>query len=246
MNTSLFEQLRKIKLYLLAIEGLLVSFKNNFFHPEYACTPNTIRCCENRKSPSFNYHVIGRNIPVCCASHLVKILFDVVTVLDKHKIQYFISFGTLLGAVRHKGIIPWDTDIDIIIAKKDQKKAFSVLKKDMINQYFIQIDANENIVGEELVRVYLSKTNTLHVDLFPYIEKSNKISFYENKTFKIEEVFPLKETKFYNFTVKTPRNIEDHLLYLYGDDHMKYAYKQWAANKNKFKIKDFSAAKIKQ
>lgn len=55
---------------------------------------------------------------------LMKFIHDVCT---KHGIEYFIIGGTLLGAVRHQGLIPWDDDGDIAIMQKDAKK-FAKLK----------------------------------------------------------------------------------------------------------------------
>lgn len=238
--------LRKIKLNIRALEGILLSFVNNKFNHDFKCTQDTLRCCDNKKSPSFRYHVVGRNIPVCCATHLVNILQDVVSVLDKHHIQYFISFGTLLGSVRHGGIIPWDTDIDIIISKDDQERIYQILQQDLKKQYLTRIDQNENLVGGEVVRVFFSEKNYLHVDLFPYVKSGDTLSFYEQKTFKLEDIFPLSKVSFYDFTVSAPKEVEGHLLSLYGEGFMKSAYKQWAANKSKFKITDFSAAQVEK
>ena len=52
---------------------------------------------------------------------LYQMLYDIDKILLKNNIKYYIDGGTLLGAVRHKGIIPWDDDGDLCIFKKDIK-----------------------------------------------------------------------------------------------------------------------------
>jgi len=64
------------------------------------------------------------------AKNALKILLSVTKILDKYDIAYYLDFGTLIGAVREKGFIPWDDDIDIsILDNKDINKIPEVLKE---------------------------------------------------------------------------------------------------------------------
>lgn len=57
------------------------------------------------------------------------IVFD--SICQKHNISYWIDFGTLLGAVRHKGFIPWDDDIDVSILESDMDRLRDALEKEL-------------------------------------------------------------------------------------------------------------------
>lgn len=52
-------------------------------------------------------------------------------ILEQNGIQYFIAFGTLLGAVRHKGFIPWDDDLDIFLFDDEYDRAIECLRRDL-------------------------------------------------------------------------------------------------------------------
>lgn len=56
-------------------------------------------------------------------------------ICEKHHLKYWIAYGTLLGAVRHKGFIPWDDDVDIEMPYKDYVKLVEILKAESHPDY---------------------------------------------------------------------------------------------------------------
>lgn len=69
---------------------------------------------------------------------LLEILVDLAEICDQNNIQWWLSSGTLLGAARHKGFIPWDDDIDIVMLRKDAKRLEKILHKMDSDKYVYQ------------------------------------------------------------------------------------------------------------
>src|SRR5690554_4796206 len=83
------------------------------------------------------YSYLGVNLKAI-QSIQVEILLEIDRICKKNDIRYQLFAGTLLGAVRHKGFIPWDDDIDLAMLREDYDKFIQVCKYDLDNKYFLQ------------------------------------------------------------------------------------------------------------
>ena len=69
---------------------------------------------------------------------MLNILINFKDFCDKNNLKFYLIFGTLLGAVRHQGFIPWDDDIDVTMPRKDYEKLVSLMKENnKINDHII-------------------------------------------------------------------------------------------------------------
>ena len=68
----------------------------------------------------------------------LEILLEFDRLCKKNNIHYNLYFGTMLGAVRHKGFIPWDDDIDVAMTRENYDKFLSVYQEDIKSDYFVQ------------------------------------------------------------------------------------------------------------
>jgi lipopolysaccharide cholinephosphotransferase len=84
---------------------------------------------------------------------MLEILIEVSKICDKNNIAYWISFGTLLGAVRHKGFIPWDDDLDIEVKSKDFKKLLKCLESDLPFTMKLQYEGNDKAYFNKYCKV---------------------------------------------------------------------------------------------
>ncbi|TCS76632.1 lipopolysaccharide cholinephosphotransferase [Muricomes intestini] len=84
---------------------------------------------------------------------------DLVRVCESEGIEYSLSGGSILGAVRHKGFIPWDDDIDINIPRASYSKLLSVFEEKMGEKYYIQTPKKFPQIG--ILVTQIRKKNTI-------------------------------------------------------------------------------------
>lgn len=74
---------------------------------------------------------------------MLEILKEVDRICRKHNIQYWLSSGTLLGAIRHGGFIPWDDDLDIEMLRQDYLKLMDILPNELSKDMVLQTDMTD-------------------------------------------------------------------------------------------------------
>ena len=84
---------------------------------------------------------------------LVEIMEDVIQVCEDNELRYSLSGGSLLGAVRHDGFIPWDDDADLEMPRKDYEKFISIFKENFSEKYWIHVPGRTPQYGALSARI---------------------------------------------------------------------------------------------
>ena len=88
-----------------------------------------------------------------CQLKQLSILEEIDRICQKHQIGYWLDGGTLLGAVRHGGFIPWDDDIDIAMRQADLDRFIAIAPSELREGLFLQTPQNEPQSKEPIVKV---------------------------------------------------------------------------------------------
>ena len=129
------------------------------------------------------------------------ILDELDRICKKNGIKYFLTGGTLIGAVRHKGFIPWDDDIDLGMTRNDFEKFLKVCKRELNDNYYLdyykinkhnpklyaKLKRKDTLFIENSIKNVKKLDNGIWIDIFPYdnIEEFNSENHIAKNNFRI-------------------------------------------------------------
>ncbi len=120
---------------------------------------------------------------------LLDILKEFDAICQKHHIPYWLDSGTLIGAVRHGGFVPWDDDVDVCVLKKDQKRIRQIMQQELGASLKYMDEKVDSTYPRKWARIVKTmdegdaKSNIIWLDIF-IMEYGNKtLSKIANQTY---------------------------------------------------------------
>lgn len=133
-------------------------------------------------------------------------------ICTENSIPYYMLGGTMLGAVRHKGFIPWDDDMDFGVPREHFEKLKDVLKKELDSKYSVRTVLDSKALLMDIVKIMDNRTvlkelykenvkdNAINIDIFPLdrttskngnCKKINKLMIFQSYRFLSVKSRPL-------------------------------------------------------
>lgn len=147
----------------------------------------------------------------------LKIFKKVLQICDQLNLDVWIMYGTLIGAVRHKGFIPWDDDFDLIMKREDYDKfiEYCFENKEALSPYYVDHFSTNPNYPFYIARIcdprYILKFNNMNytsgmfIDLYPFDGMGNDLDYWRsNKNNKYKENIELIKALIWGHNFKNP------------------------------------------
>lgn len=118
---------------------------------------------------------------------------EIAQICEMHGLKYYLCGGTLLGAVRHGGFIPWDDDLDITMYRQDLSRLIEIIQQNYGEKYFVQNFQTDRNYTRYIPKIRLNGTRQaekgyekdgihqgIYIDIFPldHVTKTDGLELY--------------------------------------------------------------------
>lgn len=108
--------------------------------------------------------LVDKNLLRKAQLKMLDILVEIDRICTKYNIKYWLCYGTLLGAVRHKGFIPWDDDCDICMMREDYEKFLQVAAIELPHHLFLQNSKTDLNYHKDITKIRMNNTKLVEFD----------------------------------------------------------------------------------
>lgn len=126
----------------------------------------------------------------------LEMLIEIDSFCRTHNIRYILAFGTLLGAIRHKGYIPWDDDVDISMPLEDMIRFKNEFKSDKLKYIDIETDDTYDHIFPRIYHVgtyqrigHLLRGYGVNIDVYPMFEVCDERDDRSNQIQSLSTLF---------------------------------------------------------
>lgn len=129
------------------------------------------------------------------------LLKELDQICRRHDISYWLDGGTLLGAIRHRGFIPWDDDIDVAMPRADYQRFLEVASKELPDGLSLELIGQGGMAASYAVPCKLRNINTLIYEALPESMDDNRRGLFID-ILPIDVFHPKPPLKYVDILVK--------------------------------------------
>ena len=114
---------------------------------------------------------------------MLNMLIEFDAICKRHNLQYWLDSGTLLGAVRHQGFIPWDDDIDLSMPLEDYHKFLEIAQSELPDDIFLQTSQTDKDFKFDYIKLRSNKASIVE-----FHEKEREVAYHQGV---FVDIFPM-------------------------------------------------------
>lgn len=143
---------------------------------------------------------------------MLDMLIEFDAICKEHHLQYWLDSGTLLGAVRHQGFIPWDDDIDLSMPVEDYDKFLKIANNELSSEIFLQTSQTDIAFKFDYIKLRSNKASIVE-----FHEKNKPVKYHQGVFIDIFPMLTIEGTEenrqLYENTLKQIRDVSSTSLH---------------------------------